>query len=191
MKMLLVVLSLGLAACGSPNQSHGGPVRDHVSLVDALSRAGLSVQPVGPVTQPFLHPQTGTRLRIGGPTLAETTEIQSFEYASAGAARADASTIQPNGQPRNASVDWVAPPHFFLKERILVIYVGRDPAVVKLLGDTLGPPVAGGENSPPGQRAIAPWPRAHSRSSPHGSTKARGPGLAGRGPLDLKVGLKV
>jgi hypothetical protein len=40
-------------------------------------------------------------------------------------------------------VDWVAPPHFFLKGRVLVLYVGSDPAVQKLLAGVLGPQFAG------------------------------------------------
>ena len=39
--------------------------------------------------------------------------------------------------------DQVAPPHFFLKERVLVIYVGKDPSVISLLGGVLGPQFAG------------------------------------------------
>jgi hypothetical protein len=40
-------------------------------------------------------------------------------------------------------VDWVAPPHFFLKGRVLVIYVEKDPAVMNLLTRLLGSQFAG------------------------------------------------
>jgi hypothetical protein len=40
-------------------------------------------------------------------------------------------------------VDWVAPPHFFLKGRVLVLYVGSDPAVLAALRAVLGAQVAG------------------------------------------------
>ena len=61
----LVLLGVAASACasdrlppqlgGSVPQSHGGPVRDHVSFVDALRAAGYGVAIVGPVQQPFLR----------------------------------------------------------------------------------------------------------------------------------------
>ncbi len=142
---LALVLGAGLlVGCGpaGPTQSHGGPVRDHVSFVDALRGKGLTVDIVGNVTQPFLRPQSGTALRISGSGTGPA-DIQSFDYASSDAASADAGQIQPNGRIKSVSVDWIAPPHFFRKERVLVIYVGTDPAVVSVLRELLGPPLAG------------------------------------------------
>ena len=40
-------------------------------------------------------------------------------------------------------VDWVAPPHFFLKGRVVVIYVGSDTGIVSLLTNVLGSQFAG------------------------------------------------
>jgi hypothetical protein len=138
-----------LRAGGSPPQSHGGPVRDHVSFVDALRAAGYTVDPVGQVRQPFLR-AAGTVLRIGGGGLRGSAEVQSYNYDDRdlgtdgfAAARADADRIQPDGQPSTGRVAWTAPPHFFRKERLLVIYVGADPAVVRLLAVMLGPQFAG------------------------------------------------
>ncbi|RIK42991.1 MAG: hypothetical protein DCC55_06920 [Chloroflexi bacterium] len=39
---------------GTPVVSHGGPVEDYISLIDNLRAAGATVEPVGPVAQPFL-----------------------------------------------------------------------------------------------------------------------------------------
>lgn len=121
--------------------SHGGPVRDHVSLVDNLRSRGLTVTPLDSVSQPFLHGD-GTVLGIGGAGIAPT-QLQSFEYESAQAAAADAATFGPEGSPRGVHVDWLAPPHLYLKGRVLVIYVGSDPAVTGLLTDLLGPQFSG------------------------------------------------
>ena len=64
--------------------------------------------------------------------------MQLFEYGSAAAAAADAYKIRADGSgTATTTVDWVAPPHFFLKGRVLVIYVGKDPAVVNLLTGVL------------------------------------------------------
>ena len=157
----LVVLLAGSAACGweqwgllsqtggSPPQSHGGPVQDHVSFVDALRAAGYAVDPVGQLQQPFLH-VPGTRLRISGADLTGPAEIQSYNYDDRDlgtdglvTARADADQIQPDGQPRTARVTWNGPPHFFRKQRVLVIYVGDDPALLGVLTNLLGAQFAG------------------------------------------------
>ena len=144
MQRLLVLIGLLLTACGTgPTQSHGGPVRDQVSLIDAL-RKSVTVDISGTVAQPFLHPDSGTTVRLSGATLAAPADLQLFEYASAADAATDAQQIRPDGSgTATASVDWVAPPHFFLKGRVLAIYIGRDPGVVKLLTGALGSQFAG------------------------------------------------
>jgi len=121
--------------------SHGGPVRDHVSLVDNLRGRGLTVVPEAPVSQPFLHAE-GTILAVSGPGITPT-RLQSFDYDTVQAAAIDAATFGPDGNPRGTSVAWVGPPHLYLKGRVLVIFVGSDPAVTGLLTDLLGPQFAG------------------------------------------------
>jgi len=142
-KRLLVIIGLLLTACGTAPQSHGGPVQDQVSLIDAL-RKSVTVDISGTVAQPFLHPQSGTAVRLSGPSLAGPADLQLFEYASAAGAQADAHQIRADGSGTATTiVDWMAPPHFFLKGRVLVIYVGNDSAVISLLRNLLGPQFAG------------------------------------------------
>ena len=116
-------------------------MRDHVSLVDNLRSRGLTVMPLESVAQPFLRGD-GTVLGIGGAGIAPT-RLQSFQYESAQAAAADAATFGPDGSPTGVHVDWLAPPHLYLKGRVLVIYVGADEAVTGLLTDVLGPQFSG------------------------------------------------
>ncbi len=139
----ILVMGFLLTACGTPPQSHGGPVRDHVSFVDALRSKGLTVQIAGAVNQPFLHAQSGTGLQVGGESLAAPADLQSFDYSSEAAVQADARQITPDGNTRTAMIDWIAPPHFFTRGRLIVIYVGADPAVLRILSGLLGPQVAG------------------------------------------------
>lgn len=118
-------------------------MQDQVSLIDAL-RKSVTVDISGTVAQPFLHRQSGTAVRLSGPSLAAPADVQFFEYASAADAQADAHRIRADGRgTATTQVDWVAPPHFFLKGRVLVIYVGSDPAVISLLRNLLGPQFAG------------------------------------------------
>src|SRR5712692_2798970 len=142
-KRLMVIIGLLLTACGTPPQSHGGPVQDQVSLIDAL-RKSVTVDISGTVAQPFLHPQSGTTVGLSGTALAAPADVQLFEYASATDAQADAHQIRADGSGTATTiVDWVAPPHFFLKGRVLLIYVGNDSAVVSLLRNLLGAQFAG------------------------------------------------
>lgn len=142
-KRLLVLIGLLLTACGTVPQSHGGPVQDQVSLVDAL-RTSVTVDISGAIAQPFLHPDSGTAVKLSGGTLPAAADVQLYEYGSAAAAAADAHQIRPDGSGTATTiVDWVAPPHFFLKGRVLVIYVGSDAAVVSLLTSILGSQFAG------------------------------------------------
>src|SRR5438093_3403048 len=96
-KVLLVGFALFLAACGQGAQSHGGPVQDQVSLIDALRAKNLTVDISGTVSQPFLKPQSGTTVRLSGAALAAPADLQLFEYGSASAASADAKRISPDG----------------------------------------------------------------------------------------------
>ena len=144
MKWLLALLALLLAACGTGAQSHGGPIQDQVSLIDALRGKNLTVDISGTVSQPFLNPQSGTTVRLSGAALAGPADLQLFEYGSASAASADAKRISPDGSgTATTKISWVDAPHFFLKGRVLVLYLGDDPAVMNILKGVLGPQVAG------------------------------------------------
>ncbi len=146
MKRILVVIAVLLSACGPVQgpRSHGGPVKDQVSLIDALRSKGLTVDISGKVYEPFLSAQSGTSLHLTGAALSAPADLQVFEYGSAEAATADAHQIRPDGSgTATMMVDWVAPPHFFLKERVLVIYLGKAGGLVSVLSDLLGPQFAG------------------------------------------------
>ncbi len=104
---------------------------------------------MGDVEQPFFRAK-GTVLRVSGSGIKQPAEIQSYNYDDtdlgtdgAKAAEEDAGEIGPDGNPKTTMVTWAAPPHFFRKERIIGLYVGDDPAVLKLLSDALGPQFAG------------------------------------------------
>ena len=146
MKRLLVVIALVLTACGTtqnPPQSHGGPVQDQVSLIDAL-RKTVTVDITGTISQPFLNPQSGTAVRVSGGSLTTPADVQLFEYGSASAASADAKRISSDGSgTATTKISWVAPPHFFLKGRVMALYVGNDPAALSLLQGVMGPQFAG------------------------------------------------
>ena len=131
-------------------QSHGGAVKDHVSFVDYLCSQGLTVEIIGDTEQPFLRGK-GTQLRVSGGKLTRAADIQSYHYDDTAlkangvaVAAADVDGIAPDGNPRTMRISWVATPHFFHRERIIVLYLGDDPAVLTLLTKALGQQFAGG-----------------------------------------------
>jgi hypothetical protein len=145
-KRLFVLIALLLTACGTVEgpQSHGGPVQDQVSLIDALRAKNVTVDISGTVSQPFLSPESGTAARLGGGPLTTSADLQLLQYGSASAASADARQISPDGSgTATTKISWVAPPHFFLKGRVMVLYVGNDAAVLSLLQSLLGRQFAG------------------------------------------------
>jgi len=142
--VLLFGAMIALAGCGAPAStvSHGGPVRDYVSLVDNLRGAGATVTPTGEVSQPFLT-GSGQAITVNG------EPVQAYEYASDQVASEEASRIAPDGSSMRTAtggathIDWTEPPHFYLQGRVLVLYVGSDTATLALLTQVLGAQIAG------------------------------------------------
>ncbi len=137
--LVLVLAIVGLAGCVSeePPVSHGGPVTDYVSLIDNLRQAGATVEPAGELTQPFFSVNGRVIVVNGG-------DVQVFEYADAAAAEAEAALVSPDGSPIGTFMPfWVAPPHFYRAEKLIVLYVGDSEAVTDVLESVLGQQFAG------------------------------------------------
>ncbi len=135
----MVLAIMGLAGCTSeePTVSHGGPVTDYVSLIDNLRQAGATVEPAGEVSQPFFA-VTGNIITVNG------DDVQVFEYADAAAAEAEAALVSPDGSSVGTSMPfWVASPHFYRVEKLIVLYVGDSEAVTDVLESVLGQQFAG------------------------------------------------
>ena len=112
-------------------------MKDYVSLVDHLRAAGATVMPTGTVTQPFFS-VTGPVITVNG------EQVQVYEYPNDDGASADAARISPDGgSVGNTMVDWIAPPHFYRGGRLIVLYVGTNTPVMRILETILGPQFAG------------------------------------------------
>lgn len=131
----------GCNGSDAPPVSHGGPVRDHVSLVDTLRAQGLTVEPTGPISQPFFS-VPGHMLQVNG------QDIQVFEFEDPSAADSQAKEISSDGMSiGQTAVQWINPPHFFLTGKIIVLYVGANATLLHQLEKSLGKQIAGGESS--------------------------------------------
>lgn len=128
--------------------SHGGPVRDQVSLIDHLRADGVRVDISGATTRPFLRAK-GTRLQLSGGQLAGSAPVEVYNYDStdlgtdgSAAAQRDAAAIAPDGTPKTGQ-SLSGPVHFFRADRVLVLYAGADTTVTGTLTDLLGRQFAG------------------------------------------------
>ncbi len=126
---------------GTPPVSHGGAVKDYVSLVDALRAKGLKVEPAEKISQPFFAVEAQA-INVNGKT------VQVFEYNNEASMSSDAAKVSPDGSSvGNSMITWVEPPHFYKAGRIIVLYVGKESAVLGALNDVIGPQFAGKEGS--------------------------------------------
>ena len=137
--LALLMISWG---CG---ESLTGPAetapRDVDGFVDQVRALGAEVAQSGPINQPFFS-ASGVRLLVNG----HQVSVYAFPTsegaaAAAGGVSADGSSIVGDGVAYN--VLWVGPPHFFLRERVIVLYVGDDVEILELLEGILGPQFAG------------------------------------------------
>ena len=138
---LLLSACTGRIAAESSDEttvSHGNAVVDQVSLIDALRAAGATVESGDSVEQPFFA--------VSGQILpVNQTEVQVFEYGTAEAMETDASLVASDGASVGTTmISWIAPPHFYKTGRIIVLYLGKDTAVLDLLNQVLGVQFAGG-----------------------------------------------
>ena len=108
-------------------------------LVSDLVGLGSVVAQGKSITQPFFSVD-------GEETIIEGETVQVFTYASPEAAKADADLVSPLGSPIGTSmVSWVSAPHFYLKDTLLVLYVGLNVGVIERQETVMGPEFAGAD----------------------------------------------
>ena len=113
-------------------------------LMGALREAVAGIKAAGEVPQP-LFSVPGQRYQMDG------EELQVYEYTDEAAAQTDAQRISPDGFTiGTTTVDWLDTPHFFQRDRYLVLYLGQNPIILSLLESILGPQIAGGTGNAAG-----------------------------------------
>lgn len=112
--------------------SHGNEIGGYVELVDALTAVGATVEPAGPVDQEFFEP-TGQLIKVNG------NDVQVFDYPDETARMSDSDKISADGSTIGTSmITWVDQPNFWVKDRLIVLFVGKDPEMIGLLDNILG-----------------------------------------------------
>ncbi|MPZ75652.1 MAG: hypothetical protein GEU77_03945 [Deltaproteobacteria bacterium] len=115
----------------------GTPVTDYTSLLAKLRAAGVNIEPLEEVDQPFFSVK-GKAIELYG------DHVQIFEYPNASAADAEARLVSPSGMAvGNTRMHWLGPPRFYKKEKLIVLYIGDNEKVTKALEGVLGRHFAG------------------------------------------------
>lgn len=119
-------------------ESNDGKMSGYMTLVENLRAVGAAVETRGEIRQPFFS-IAGQRIEVNG------EDVQVFEYVDVATAEVEALTVAPDGSYVSTTMlTWIATPHFFKADSLIVIYVGDDARVIKALEDLLRPQFAGG-----------------------------------------------
>lgn len=112
--------------------SHGNEIGGYVELVDTLTAVGATVEPAGPVDQEFFGP-TGQLIKVNG------NDVQVFDYSDETTQKWDSDKISADGSTIGTSmITWVDQPNFWVKDRLIDLFVGKDPEMIGLLDNILG-----------------------------------------------------
>jgi len=116
------------------------------SFAQQVRDSGVAVRVRGEVSQPFFEVD-GQLVDIAGES------VQVYEYADTYEARAAADAVAEDGRQIAAGddltfVDWISTPHFYQRDRLIVVYVGEHDGVLHVLDGALGDPFAGASAYP-------------------------------------------
>lgn len=112
---------------------------EYLDLANRLRSAGANVKLTAErLRQPFFS--------VPGRIVSINNEsVQVFKFANASAAEGAAKRVAPDGMTiGNSKPSWMGPPHFFKSGKLIVLYVGANESVLKVLQTSLGSQIAGG-----------------------------------------------
>ncbi|MEX0761122.1 MAG: hypothetical protein WD208_10855 [Dehalococcoidia bacterium] len=142
------------ADLGDPNRmvDSGVKIEDYDALLELLEARDYAVERGDDVDTMF--DRRAKELIVNGEELMVyefATQEDAREWASRIGRDGDTITFPEGGQ---AIVDWIAPPHFYLRDTVAVQYVGEDDLLVSALQGAFGPQFAGADT--PGVLEPAP-----------------------------------
>lgn len=108
-------------------------------LVQQLRDTGVTAKWIDEKSSPFFFSIGATLFIING------AELLLFEFDDPVLAGTEASQVAPDGSSRGEQkFDWDITPHFFKKDRFIVLYKGENQEVLRALEVVFGPEFAGG-----------------------------------------------
>ena len=136
----IVFATLTVSSC-SANPVEPDELASTDALVQALKQQDAAVTWAGELP-PLAYSFFSVRAQR---ILVNNADVQVFEYASAARADRDAAQISPTGTPIGQSqISWMDTPHFYKRDRLIVLYVGHSADILRALEAVLGPPFAAG-----------------------------------------------
>ena len=140
MSRVIVLLALAIASC-----DHVPTQPTALTSVGALERT-LQQQGVTVARGSSLPSSAYPFFSVAGKTLVVNGEdVVVFEYRDSESTASDAARVSPTGTPIGQSqISWIDTPHFFRRDRLIVLYVGHSPTVLQALEGALGKPFAAG-----------------------------------------------
>jgi hypothetical protein len=136
--VVILAAVVSILACdedpGRPTSVPGAAGPETSQLILSLRDLGATAEVIDVVPQGSgLLSAPATRVQLNAAT------VFVFEFATVGEADGEARRV-----PDILAVTrWMAPPHFFRGNRLIVLYVGTDPGVIAPLQRLLGPQFAG------------------------------------------------
>ena len=132
-----LLLSIACTAHAPTVPSDLASTREFVSLLEHLG-ARVSVAETMPRESFPFFSVNAQRLLVNGQS------VHVFEYPDPTTATEEAGRVAAPGSPiGETQITWVDPPRFYKSTHLIVLYVGRNEGVVRLLEDVFGRPFAG------------------------------------------------
>ena len=134
--LFFVLATLTLTACSGGSVSAQG--YGTAEFLRELREKGAEAESGDSIEQPFFS-VIGTTVNLNGES------VQVFEYDSVETMESDAVLVDADGGSIGTSmVSWMATPHFYKKGHILVLYIGDNADILRLLESVLSAQFAGG-----------------------------------------------
>lgn len=113
------------------------------TFISYLKNKGFSVRSGDSIEQPFFSVR-------GIPLTVNSHKLQVFEYENVSQVQSEIKNISPDGDSaqtstQNTIISWIDDPHFFQKDRLIVLYLGKNKEFLNLLSSILGEQKAGKE----------------------------------------------
>lgn len=146
-RIVLAVVLIALVAGTGVGAYSQASAFSYEDLLSALTAHGAAVREAGTAS-------TLTFRGAGHGLMIDGTQVAAYAYRTTLAAQLDAARVSSDGSTFHTgygpfggnalTIDWIAPPHHYLRGRVIVTYVGDDVTIMRLLASVLGPQFAGG-----------------------------------------------
>ncbi len=113
--------------------------KEYARLIGRVRAQGASARSTGEkVRQPFFS-APGRIIKVNNEA------VQVFEYSNPATVESQAKRVSADGKTiGNSKPSWMSTPHFFKSQKLIVIYVGDDQTILRILRAELGNQFAGG-----------------------------------------------